>query len=97
MLAPHFLRQPVRLRLSQINIADTKRQRVNPTMSVENVAGESDFASLTQWLMQNTKDERLQELLKQTDDYLQQLGALLQEQKQEIKKLNEDSISDPSI
>ena len=51
----------MRLRLSQINIADTKRQRVNPTMSVENVAGESDFASLTQWLMQNTKDKEVRD------------------------------------
>jgi len=33
--------------------------------SVENVAGESDFASLTQWLMANTKDKELTVLMAQ--------------------------------
>ena len=34
-------------------------------MSVEDVAGESDFNSLTQWLMANTKDKELTVLMAQ--------------------------------
>lgn len=37
-------------------------------MSVENVAGESDFNSLTQWLMANTKDKEVQSVHPSTVD-----------------------------
>merc|ERR1719387_3432063 len=35
------------------------------SMQVENVAGESDFHSLTRWLMSNTKDKELTVLMSQ--------------------------------
>lgn len=58
---------------SGIEIADAEaippskvQKTAAPTaMQVENVAGESDFASLTCWLMANTKDKELTVLMAQ--------------------------------